>query len=232
MLLAIVGYAASQLLDTFLDSLGFGDVFVGTDGSPVDDRGGGDPFERAVDHPFIALAGLVLPGHRRRGQLGCVALLALPGRRRPSSCAPGVLFRQHRQVRLDRIQAVELSRPLLARALGLAPGRGAVRRRDRLHAHPVVPRPRSGGGGPRAPDRARQPHRRGRPCSDRCRRLRGGGHRLVIGRRMSGPARTSSARRCRGPRPTPCSRCPTAGCRGDRPARVDLLSSGRWSCSG
>ena len=32
----------------------------------------------------------------------------------------GVLFRQHRQVRLERVQAVELSRPLLARALGLA----------------------------------------------------------------------------------------------------------------
>ena len=32
----------------------------------------------------------------------------------------GALFRQHRQVRLERVQAVELSRPLLARALGLA----------------------------------------------------------------------------------------------------------------
>ena len=59
-LLAILGYAASQLFDTFLNSLGFGDVFVGTDGSPVDEPGGGgDPFEQAVDHPFIALAGLV-----------------------------------------------------------------------------------------------------------------------------------------------------------------------------
>ena len=32
----------------------------------------------------------------------------------------GFLFRQHRQVRLERVQAVELSRPLLARLLGLA----------------------------------------------------------------------------------------------------------------
>ena len=32
----------------------------------------------------------------------------------------GVLFRQHRQVRLERVQAVELSRPILARLFGLA----------------------------------------------------------------------------------------------------------------
>ena len=120
-LLAILGYAASQLFDTFLNSLGFGDVFVGTDGSPVDDRGGGDPFEQAVDHPFIALAGLVLflaviagvnwvswRYSRFRVGGGQVEL------------RQGVLFRQHRQVRLERVQAVELSRPLLARALGLA----------------------------------------------------------------------------------------------------------------
>ena len=32
----------------------------------------------------------------------------------------GVLFRQHRQVRFDRIQAVDLGRPLLARLTGLS----------------------------------------------------------------------------------------------------------------
>jgi putative membrane protein len=32
----------------------------------------------------------------------------------------GVLFRQHRQVRFERVQAVEISRPLLARVFGLA----------------------------------------------------------------------------------------------------------------
>ena len=32
----------------------------------------------------------------------------------------GILFRQHRQVRFDRIQAVDLGRPLLARLTGLS----------------------------------------------------------------------------------------------------------------
>ncbi len=74
-----------------------------------------------MDHPFIALAGLVLflaviagvnwvswRYSRFRVGGGQVEL------------RQGVLFRQHRQVRLERVQAVELSRPLLARALGLA----------------------------------------------------------------------------------------------------------------
>ena len=63
-LLAILGYAASQLFDTFLNSLGFGDFFVGTDGSPLDEPdgggGGGDPFTTAVHHPFLAVAALVV----------------------------------------------------------------------------------------------------------------------------------------------------------------------------
>ena len=121
-LLAILGYAASQMFDTFLNSLGFGDVFVGTDGSPIDNPGGGDdPFEQAVHHPFIALAGLVL-------FLAVIAAVNWVSWRYSRfrvgggqvELRQGVLFRQHRQVRLERVQAVELSRPLLARALGLA----------------------------------------------------------------------------------------------------------------
>jgi putative membrane protein len=122
-LLAILGYAASQLFDTFLNSLGFGDLFVGTDGSPLDepDGGGGDPFTTAVHHPFLALAGLVV-------FLGVIALVNWVSWRFSRfrvgggqvELRQGALFRQHRQVRLERVQAVELSRPLLARALGLA----------------------------------------------------------------------------------------------------------------
>jgi len=121
-LLAILGYAASQLFDTFLNSLGFGDLFVGTDGSPIDEPdGGGDPFTTAVHHPFLALAGLVV-------FLGLIALVNWVSWRFSRfrvgggqvELRQGALFRQHRQVRLERVQAVELSRPLLARALGLA----------------------------------------------------------------------------------------------------------------
>jgi putative membrane protein len=122
-LLAILGYAASQLFDTFLGSLGFGDLFVGSEGSPIDeaDGGGRDPFTTAVHHPFLALVGLVL-------FLGVIALVNWVSWRFSRfrvgggqvELRQGALFRQHRQVRLERVQAVELSRPLLARALGLA----------------------------------------------------------------------------------------------------------------
>ena len=49
-----------------------------------------------------------------------MALLPVQGGRGQVELRQGVLFRQHRQVRLERVQAVELSRPLTARALGLA----------------------------------------------------------------------------------------------------------------
>ena len=118
-MLAILGYAASQLFDTFLSSFGFGDLVVGVDGS--DSGAGGDPFEQAVAHPLRALVALGL-------FLGVIALVNWlswrfsrfrvgGGQVEPRQ---GALFRQHRQVRLERVQAVELSRPLLARALGLA----------------------------------------------------------------------------------------------------------------
>jgi putative membrane protein len=119
-LLAALGYAASQLFDNFLSSFGFGDVLVGVD-APDQPGGGGDPFEQAVAHPLLALVGLAL-------FIGVVALVNWVSWRFSRfrvgggqvELRQGVLFRQHRQVRLERVQAVELSRPLLARALGLA----------------------------------------------------------------------------------------------------------------
>ena len=122
-LLAVLGYAASQLFDNFLASFGFGSLFSGPDGAPSDrpGDGGGDPFEQAVEHPLLALAVLVL-------FLGAIAGINWVSWRYSRfrvgggqvELRSGVLFRQHRQVRLERVQAVELSRPLLARALGLA----------------------------------------------------------------------------------------------------------------
>ncbi len=74
-----------------------------------------------MHHPFLALAGLVV-------FLGVIALVNWVSWRFSRfrvgggqvELRQGALFRQHRQVRLERVQAVELSRPLLARALGLA----------------------------------------------------------------------------------------------------------------
>jgi putative membrane protein len=116
-LLAILGYAASQLFDNFLSSFGFGDIVVGA----PDPTGGGEPFEQAVAHPLLALAVLAV-------FLGVIALVNWLSWRFSRfrvgggqvELRQGALFRQHRQVRLERVQAVELSRPLLARALGLA----------------------------------------------------------------------------------------------------------------
>ena len=120
MLLAVLGYAASQLFDNFLSSFGFGDVVAPVD-VPPDADGRGDPFQQAVAHPLLALVGLVL-------FVGLIALVNWVSWRFSRfrvgggqvELRQGALFRQHRQVRLERVQAVELSRPLLARALGLA----------------------------------------------------------------------------------------------------------------
>ncbi|HET6967804.1 MAG TPA: PH domain-containing protein, partial [Ornithinibacter sp.] len=117
-LLAVLGYAASQLFDRVLASLGLGSL-VPDDGIP--DGGGDDPTEALVAHPLVALL-LVL------AVIGVVAGANwLSWRFSRFRVAPhqvelrqGILFRQHRQVPFERVQAVELSRPLLARLLGLA----------------------------------------------------------------------------------------------------------------
>lgn len=117
-LLAVLGYAASQLFDRVLSSLGLG-TLVPDDGIP--DGGGDDPTEALIAHPFVALL-LVLAA------IGVVAGANwLSWRFSRFRVAPhqvelrqGILFRQHRQVPFERVQAVELSRPLLARLLGLA----------------------------------------------------------------------------------------------------------------
>lgn len=115
-LLAILGYALSQLADRVLDGWGLGWV---TGGDPEEP---GDPTAAAiVGHPLVAV-GLAVLLVAVVAAVNVVAWRFTRFRVAPHQVElrQGVLFRQHRQVPFERVQAVELSRPLLARLLGLA----------------------------------------------------------------------------------------------------------------
>ena len=118
--LAVLGYAASQLFDRVLSTIGLsanGSGF-GVDDDPADV---GDPTDAFIAHPLVALLAVLL----------LIAVVALGNYvawrfsrfrvgARQVELRQGVLFRQHRQVPFERVQAVELSRPILARLFGLA----------------------------------------------------------------------------------------------------------------
>ncbi len=114
-LLAILGYVAVQLVDRVLSSVQVG---PGSGGSSPSDEG---PLDQASAYPLIAVLAVV-------AFVGVVALVSWVSWRfsrfrvggSQVELRTGVLFRQHRQVALERIQAVELGRPLLARLVGLA----------------------------------------------------------------------------------------------------------------
>ncbi len=117
-LVAVLTYGISRAVDQVLQSVPLGRP----DGvGPTPDASGGDPVEQAVAHPFIALALLALV----LAAVGLVGWVSWSYSRFRVGAGQvelrtGVLFRQHRQVPLERIQAVELGRPLLARLTGLA----------------------------------------------------------------------------------------------------------------
>ncbi|NHA69715.1 PH domain-containing protein [Phycicoccus flavus] len=113
-LLAVGGYVVSQLFDRVMSVFDTGVYVPGGPGQ----RGDG---EMLVAHPFLALAAVV------------VLVLAVAAGAWVSwrftrfrvadgqvELRQGVVFRQHRQVRLERVQAVETTRPLLARLVGLS----------------------------------------------------------------------------------------------------------------
>ncbi len=114
-LLAVLGYAVSQLVDTVLGSM---EPDASLPDGIGDESGSQWTF---TSHPLLGLAVLVLViavvagvswvswrFSRFRVANGQVELRS------------GVLFRQHRQVPLERVQAVETTRPLLARVIGLS----------------------------------------------------------------------------------------------------------------
>lgn len=116
--IAILGYAASQLIDDVFRGFGGGDS-----GGPVDPSDEG--FDTAVgvvfDHSLIA-SGVIV------GLLALIGLFAWLGWRFAKfrvadgqlEFRKGWLFREHRQVPLERVQAIEISRPLLAQLTGLS----------------------------------------------------------------------------------------------------------------
>jgi putative membrane protein len=121
-LIAVLGYVGSQLYGRVLESVGLGVLapegdLPGEDGSPGTDG----LVEEATAHPLLALTALAI-------FLGAIALANWVAWRFSRfrvdagqvELRQGVLFRQHRQVRLERVQAVEISRPITARLLGLA----------------------------------------------------------------------------------------------------------------
>lgn len=107
--LALGGYLVSRAFDE-LAGIGRGS--------------GGDrrsDFDQAVDHPFIVAGGFlaIVAGGVLLGWLSWrfSRFRITPGQ---VEMRTGWLFRQHRQVPIERIQAVEISRPLLAQMTGLA----------------------------------------------------------------------------------------------------------------
>ena len=117
-LLAVLGYVISRLVDDLLSSIDVGSVPGGSDGEVPP---GSDPLEQAAAHPLLALVALVAV-LAAVGLVGWVSWRYSRFRvsRSQVELRTGVLFRQHRQVPLERIQAVELGRPILARLTGLA----------------------------------------------------------------------------------------------------------------
>lgn len=108
--LALAGYLVSRAVDE-LSRVG---------GDPPG-RGGRSDVDQALDHPFI-VAGAFLAIVAGGVLLGWLSWRFSRFRITPGQVEmrTGWLFRQHRQVPIERIQAVEISRPLLAQLTGLA----------------------------------------------------------------------------------------------------------------
>ena len=168
---------------------------------------GGDPFEEAVAHPLHRpRRARALPRGDRRGQLGELALLALPGRRRAGRAAPGLRCSASTgRCASSGCRPSSCRGPLLARRSGW-PGSSC--------SPPAGPTPRS----PCPSSTSAAPRR----CASTCSTSPGAPTRSPRSRTCRPGARVPAAPR-RPPRRAArsrCSRCPTGGC------------SSRRSCTG
>lgn len=119
-MVAVLGYLLSQVMDDILSAAtGTSDRPGGPD--QEHDGSGPDVEAWALDHPALLVLGLVLAILLVAG-LGVAAWWFTRYRLGTTTIElrRGAIFRQHRQIRYDRIQAVSISRPILARLSGLA----------------------------------------------------------------------------------------------------------------
>ena len=114
---AILGWLISTLFNDFIRGLSIGSEWF--EGAPPDVQDAG--VQGAIAHPLFALGLLVAV------VAAAVAASALNWRFTRFRITPtqvelrrGWVFRQQRQVPMDRVQAVEIGRPILAQILGLA----------------------------------------------------------------------------------------------------------------
>jgi len=116
-LVAILGWLISTLFNDFIRGLSIGSEWFG--GAPPDVQDAG--VQGAIAYPLFALGLLVAV------VAAAVAASALTWRFTRFRITPtqvelrrGWVFRQQRQVPMERVQAVEIGRPILAQILGLA----------------------------------------------------------------------------------------------------------------
>ncbi|KGN35458.1 hypothetical protein N798_02725 [Knoellia flava TL1] len=113
--IAVIGYAATQFVDDLLRGMGGGE--------PEDPSEGGirDGLGFLLDHP-LATSGVLLLALLVVGLVGWLSWRFAKFRVAAGQIElrKGWLFREHRQVPLERVQAIEISRPLLAQLTGLS----------------------------------------------------------------------------------------------------------------
>lgn len=116
--IAILGYAGSQFVDDIFRGLGGGDSDRGDDGT---DQGIREGLGFVFDHSLVAAA-VILAVLAVIGLFGWLMWRFAKFRVADGQIEfrKGWLFREHRQVPLERVQAIEISRPLLAQLTGLS----------------------------------------------------------------------------------------------------------------
>lgn len=113
--IAIIGYAASQFIDDIFRSVGGGDENNGSDQGLRE--GLGVLFDHSLVASAVVLAGLVIIGLVGWLTWRFAKFRVADGQ---LEFRKGWLFREHRQVPLERVQAIEISRPLIAQLTGLS----------------------------------------------------------------------------------------------------------------